>query len=285
MRDRRRTDRSPAVAALSFALALGLVYAAACWVFWAYEPAFVFHQLRRPAIAPETAGLSGFTEVAVPTEDGTRLFGWWRPAEPGGGALVVLTGTGVSLSDYAPLLGDLGARGFGVLGIDYRGNGASPGAPSEAAWRQDARAAFDFVRAAAPRAKIAVVGESMGTGFAIGLGLQRPLVGVLLNSAYASVVRLYDRGGLPLLRLPFPARLLMADPIDSEALIGQLRVPLLMLHGTEDRAIPIAEARRLYAAAPGPKEMIEVPGAPHAQVWFGPYRERALAALTAWTKG
>ena len=67
-----------------------------------------------------------------------------------------------------------------------------------------------------------------------------------------------------------PFRLMMTDPIDTEALIGRLEVPVMMLHGTEDWAIPIAEARRLYAAAHEPKEMIEVVGAGHVQTWFGP---------------
>jgi fermentation-respiration switch protein FrsA (DUF1100 family) len=276
--------RNIRVASVSFALVFGVVYVGLCWLFWAYEPVFVFYHLKRPEIAPESAGLTGFAEVGVTTEDGMRLYGWWRPPEPGHGAIVVFTGTGVTLSDYAGLLGDLAAHRFGVLGIDYRGNGASPGTPSEAAWRSDARAAFDFVHAAAPQSKIVAYGQSMGTGFAVGLALERPAVGVLLDSAYASVVRLFARNGLPLLHgVPFPARLLMTDTIDSEAMIGRLRVPVMMLHGTEDHAIPIEEARRLYAAAREPKELIEVAGAGHAAVWFGPTRDRALAALAAWT--
>src|SRR5260370_15683127 len=41
--------------------------------------------------------------------------------------------------------------------------------------------------------------------------------------------------------------------------------------------------RSLYAAASEPKEMIEIDGANHAETWFGPARDRALAALTDWT--
>src|SRR5437667_1122420 len=144
--DRRAAGRNLFAASRSFIATLALIYFGLCYVFWLYEPAFVFHQLQRPGIAPAAAGLRGAAEVAVTTEDGVALYGWWRPPESGRGAIVLLTGTGVSLIDYAGLLGDLGSQGFGVLGVDYRGNGASPGIPSEAAWRRDARAAFDFVR-------------------------------------------------------------------------------------------------------------------------------------------
>jgi alpha-beta hydrolase superfamily lysophospholipase len=280
----RVVGRQALVAARTFALTLAVIYIVLCWLFWTYEGSFVFHQVPRPAVAPEAADLAGFAKVEVPTEDGLRLYGWWRRPEARSGAIVLLTGTGVTLADYVPMLADLAAHGFGVLGIDYRGNGASPpGIASEAGWRKDARAAFDFVRSAAPQAKIAVYGQSMGSGFAVELGVDRPVAGVLLDSAYASVARLFQAGGLPFVKKPFPARLLMSNPIDAEAQIGGLRAPLLIMHGTEDRAIPIGEARRLYAAAREPKEMIEVEGAGHAAVWFGPYRERGLAALAVWT--
>jgi uncharacterized protein len=284
MPDWRVVGRKVLGTLLSCLLILALLYTGLCWIFWIFEPAFVFHLIPRPPVAPESAGLKGFSEVHLTTDDGARLYGWWRAPPPDHGAIVLFTGTGVTLSDYEPLIADFAAQGLGVLGIDYRGNGASEPAPaSEAGWRADARAAYDFVHAAAPQAKIVAYGQSMGTGFALMLALDRPVAGVLLDSPYASVARLFT-GGLPILRgVPLPAELMMANPISSEAAIRRIRAPVLMLHGTEDHAIPIAEARRLYAAAHQPKELIEVEGAGHASVWFGPAREHALAALATWT--
>jgi alpha-beta hydrolase superfamily lysophospholipase len=256
----------------------GLAYGGVCIWFAVNARSFVFAAVPRISTAPQDAGLKDVAEVTIRTEDGERLYGWWRPPAPGHGAIVVLVGKGVIVSDAAGLFGDLAAQGFGVLGIDYRGNGVSSGMPSEAGLRADARAAFDFVRAAAPQAKVAVLGESLGTGIAVGLGHDRPVAGVLLNSPYASVVRLYELRGPPL-----PYRLIMPDQLDSEALIGTIGVPVMILHGSGDDAIPVAEARRLYAAAREPKTLIVVEGAGHVAVWFGPTRERALAALAAWT--
>jgi alpha-beta hydrolase superfamily lysophospholipase len=275
---RRRIAKYTLVATAALLLLAGVAYAGVCIWFAVNARSFVFLPVHRISTTPEAAGLKDVAAVAIATEDGERLYGWWKPPAPGHGAIVVLTGKGVIVSDYAGLFGDLSASGFGVLGIDYRGNGASTGRPSEAGLRADARAAFDFVRAALPQAKIAVLGESLGTGIAVGLAHDRPVAGVLLNSPYASVVRLFEMRGSPL-----PYRWLMADQLDSEALIGSIGVPVMILHGTADDAIPIAEARRLYAAAREPKTMIEVEGADHVAVWFGPTRERALAALTAWT--
>ena len=82
---------------------------------------------------------------------------------------------------------------------------------------------------------------------------------------------------------PLPHRWLLADQFNSEALIGGIGVPVMILHGTADASIPLAEARRLYAAARDPKSMIEVEGAGHSSAWEGGAREPALKALVAWT--
>jgi fermentation-respiration switch protein FrsA (DUF1100 family) len=247
-------------------------------VFFAVHQREFQYSLGGGRTAPQTVGLTGFDAVEVTTEDGERLEGWWAPPAPRRGVVLFLHGTPSTLADTVWRLPDLRDSGFGVLAIDYRGYGGSSGTPSEAGLRADARAAFDFIRAAAAGSRIAVFGESLGTGPAVALARDRPVAGVLLNAPYASVRRLYELRGPPL-----PYRWLMQDPFDSEALIGGVRAPVMILHGTADPNIPVAEARRLYAAAREPKVMIEVEGAGHLAAWDSGGEARALAALAAWT--
>jgi pimeloyl-ACP methyl ester carboxylesterase len=215
-------------------------------------------------VAPEAVGLKGFAAVEAATGDGERIVAWWAPPPPGSGVVLFLHGTPATLPDTVWRLPTLQKRGFGVMAIDYRGYGGSTGTPSEVGLRADARAAFDFIRTAAPESRIAVFGESLGTGIAVALARERPVAGVLLNAPYASVLRLFELRGPPL-----PYRLPLTDQFDSEALIGGIGVPLLILHGTADDSVPVTEARRLYAAARDPKIMIEVDGAGHLAAWEG----------------
>jgi uncharacterized protein len=66
-------------------------------------------------------------------------------------------------------------------------------------------------------------------------------------------------------------------------LIGGIRVPVMILHGTADESVPVTEARRLYAAAHEPKTIIEVEGAGHSAAWDGGAKVPALEALATWT--
>ena len=254
-------------------------YGSLCLWFYTHQQEFQFGDNRRPRIPPLSVGLTGFAVVDIRTEDGEVLDAWWTPPrEPGRGVVLFLHGTPSTLADTVWRLPDLQKSGFGVMAIDYRGYGASTGVASEAGLRADARAAFDWLRGAAPGSKIAVFGESLGTGPAVALARDRPVAGVLLNAPYASVRRLFELRAPPL-----PYRWLMKHQFDSEALIGGIGVPLMILHGTADANIPLAEARRLYAAAHEPKTMIEVEGAGHLAAYDNGGEGPALEALASWT--
>jgi hypothetical protein len=51
-------------------------------------------------------------------------------------------------------------------------------------------------------------------------------------------------------------------------------VPLLVLHGERDSIVPIAQARRVFEAAPEPRRFFAIPGADHNDTYLaggGPY--------------
>ena len=253
-------------------------YIGLCLLFFVHQRAFQY----APAgglMTPEQAGLIGVTAVDVRTEDSERLDAWWAPPpRSSGGVVLFLHGAPGTLRDTAWIIADLQAANLGAMAIDYRGHGGSSGVPTEAGVRLDVRAAFDYLRITAPGSRIAVFAESFGTGPALALARDRPVAGLVLNAPYASVRRLFELRGPPL-----PYRWLMHDQYDSEALIGRVTAPILILHLTSDPIIPVGEARLLFAAAHEPKTMIEIEGDGHLDAYTGAGKRPAIEALLRWT--
>ena len=151
----------------------------------------------------------------------------------------------------------LRALGLNVLVAEYRGFGGMDGVPTESGLNADARTAYDYLRqqlhAEPPR--IIVYGWSLGSAVAVDLVSRVDEAAVILEGAPASLVAIGAR------RYPyFPIRLLIRNPFESIRKIDRIGSPVLFLHSPEDAIIPFEEGRRLYNAAPAPKQFVEVSG-------------------------
>ena len=198
-------------------------------------------------LTPSEAGLSDVAVHRLTTIDGVELVAWL--AHGGRDRLVIyFHGNGGALASRAERIKQWTDLNLSVLAIDYRGFGGSGGKPSEIGLKTDADAAYDFARTLgyAP-AQILLYGESLGTGVAVALASHRQVAGVILDSAYSSIADVAaDRYWM------FPVRLLLRDTFQSDALIGRIDGPILMLHGTDDDVVPIRFGQKLFAKA-GPK--------------------------------
>ena len=71
--------------------------------------------------------------------------------------------------------------------MSYRGYGGSTGTPTEQGLIEDARAAYAFAAERYP-GRIALWGESLGTGVAVALAAEKPVTHVILDAPYTSTV-------------------------------------------------------------------------------------------------
>ena len=214
------------------------------------------------AVPPAAAVLPGAQEVTFDTEDGLRLRGWFVPAagEPSGLTVLVLNGNGGNRAHRAPLAAALSRAGLAVLLLDYRGYGGNPGTPTETGLLADARAARAYLtsRPDVDPARLAYLGESLGTGVAVALAAEHPPLALVLRSPFTSLV---DMGRLhyPVL----PVGLLLWDRYPSLERIGRVAAPVLVVAGERDSLVPVAQSRRLYEAAAEPKRFVLIAGADH----------------------
>ena len=148
--------------------------------------------------------------------------------------------------------------GFGVVAVSYRGFGGSTGSPSEAGLLLDADAAYAFCTDRYAAERIVVWGESLGTGVAVALASKHPVGRLILEAPLTSAAEVAWRS-YPLI----PIGLLMKDQFRSDARIGAVTVPTLVLHGELDRVVPIAFGERLYKAIRAPKRFVRFPDGEH----------------------
>src|SRR5262249_24045574 len=117
---------------------------------------------------------------------------------------------------------------------------------------------YDAATARFPGKRIVLWGESLGTGVAVALAVERRVGGVILDAPYTSIA---DVGAA---HFPFaPVRWLVKDAFHSDQRIARVRAPLLIRHGEADDVVPIRFGERLFALANEPKKFRRVPGGGH----------------------
>lgn len=203
------------------------------------------------------AGLVGFAAISIRTDDGETLVAWWKPPQPGRALVVYFHGNGGSLWSRRERARMLAQDGRGMLLLSYRGYGGSTGAPSEVGLHRDADAAYRWLSTYEPK-RIVLFGESLGSGVAVRLAAEHSVGGVVLDAPYTSTA---DVAKLNYWFLPVD--FLMRDQFRSIDRIGQVRAPLLILHGDRDGVIPIGLSETLFAAAPEPKRYVRLLGVGH----------------------
>jgi fermentation-respiration switch protein FrsA (DUF1100 family) len=242
-----------------FVLVVLALYAAIVAFFYVSQGALLYPAGREKVSARE-AGLPGFEDVTLTTEDGERVVAWYRPAEPGRATLLYFHGNGGSLlnrRDRAKLLTE---GGRGILLASYRGYSGSTGSPSETGLRIDARAAYDWLATRVPADRIVLYGESLGSGVAVRLATERPVAGLILDAPFTSTA---DVAGHHYWYLPV---WLLRDQYRSIDRVHEINAPLLVMHGDCDGVIPIALGERLFEAAPEPKRFLKLAGVDHVSV-------------------
>ena len=221
-----------------------------------------------------------FEEHWIPVAKDLKLHAWWLKAEdPNAPAILYLHGARWNLTGSVTRIERWKQLGFSVLAVDYRGFGQSSDvAPTEAYAYEDAEAAWDYLVRLSPSKQRYIVGHSLGGAIAAELAHRRPdAAGLVLEATFTSVADMIGQSPWSFL----PVGLLLTQKFDALSRMGELKMPVLITHGTRDTIVPVQMGERLYEAVKSPKRFIRVEGAGHhnlSGVAFAEYRA-ALAEL------
>jgi fermentation-respiration switch protein FrsA (DUF1100 family) len=209
-------------------------------------------------ITPEEAHFAQAEEHVLTSADGVKVIVWHVPAQPGHKVVVYFPGNGDFLAGVTARFQALTSDGTGLVALSYRGYAGSSGNPSERGLLLDAEAAYAFTAARYEAERIVAWGFSLGTGVATAIAAEHPVGKLILEAPYTSTV------DLAAYRLKIvPVSLLMLDQFHSDERIAKVNVPLLVMHGTDDPAIPFQYGERLFALAHEPKQFVGFPGGGH----------------------
>lgn len=210
---------------------------------------------------------------------GADLELWWREAAAPRGTVLLLHGYGDVKSSLVPEAESLARRGWSVALLDFEGHGGSDGHTTTLGWREaeDVCAAVAWLgetrRLARP---LVLFGMSMGGAAALraqadlGVGADGLIVASVFDRLDHAVRNRFDAMGWP----AWPAAPCMVfwggwlngfngfrhNPADYAA---RARVPVLVLHGSDDPRARVDEGHALARAAGMRGTFVPFPGAGH----------------------
>ena len=259
-----------------------LLCAALTLIIMAFEDSFIYFPSKYPEGFWAIENVSAREGEIVPiiedctfrASDGVRLHGWYcspsrktegelRPL-PADMVLLWFHGNAGNISHRYDMIGMLIEIPVNIFIIDYRGYGKSEGAPSEQGLYEDARAAWNYLtseRQIAPE-QIVIFGKSLGGVAAVDLASKVEPAGLIVQSSFTSA------SDMAAAILPIYPRFFMRTSMDSKGKIAGVGCPKLFIHSRADEVVPYELGRKLFEAAPEPKQFYEVERAPHNSTYI-----------------
>lgn len=226
------------------------------------------------------------TDINFANHLGERLFGTHhRPDAPSEYGIVL--GHCFTCTRHTGILREAGARlaaaGFHVLRFDFSGNGQSEGVFIETSYTKyiaEMETAANFLRADGVK-WLGFAGHSMGAAVSVLAGARVSeiqavcaIAGRLTGMDPSRIFsqdqkRQFEETG----RLEFVSRgrqleldsRFLNDMLshDMPAAVASLRIPLLIVHGTQDDIVPSDQAEKAHSTNPDHSELVIIPGADH----------------------
>ncbi len=225
-----------------------------------------FHPNTKLQTSPADFGLP-YEEVRFGGPNGSVLHGWYIPSHeahsPMSESLFVwfhgnAGHIGHRLKQLRLLHEHIGGNHFL---FDYQGFGSSRGKPTIPGILEDGRDVLALIhtRGWSQGKRLVYFGESLGCAVAIALALETTPDAMILTAPFHSL------HAMGCVRVP-PLAFLVKDDLHNARLIGQVRAPVLVMHGTDDRTVPFRQGYELYALAPHPKTFYKVEGGGHTNL-------------------
>lgn len=196
-----------------------------------------------------------FTELFLYNKDSVKLNGLYaEPKTRAKGSVILIHGNAGNVSSWVQSLEPLLKNGYRVLVFDYQGYGKSEGHPAHQNVVTDAELFLNYLyQKKRADEKLIAWGVSLGGNLSVNLAYRNPdKIHILIDEAGFSSHNDIATAITPWFIKPF-ARIGVQSPYSSKKLISQLRIPILIIHSTEDEVVPFKMGKKVFENANDPK--------------------------------
>ena len=189
-------------------------------------------------------------KVNIKTEDNINLLAWYHKKDNTKfKTILYLHGNAGSLENRIHKINHFDDMNINFLLLSWRGFNGNAGKPSEKGLYQDARSAVKWlINKGINEENIIIYGESLGTGVATEIAQNRNFAGIILESPFTSMIAA-GKSKYPI----FPIKLLLKDKYESDKKIKNIKSPVLIMHGEEDKIVPFWMGEKMFQLANEPK--------------------------------
>jgi dipeptidyl aminopeptidase/acylaminoacyl peptidase len=236
-------------------------------------------------LEPRDAGIPQ-EDVVIISHDGLPLRGWLvlQPKTKARGTIIYLHGVGDCKTAGVALARLFFRNGFNVLMYDSRAHGESGGVFCTYGFyeKRDVSTAISYLekRKDVKVRNVGLFGTSMGAAVAIqAAAIDHRVKAVISEAGFTDLRTISVDYQKRIVKLPwhFLRNVAMgrsqtiaqfkAREVSPVTDVQTLTIPILFIHGMEDRLINYEYSKILYHYARNPKELVLIPGANHTDIW------------------
>jgi pimeloyl-ACP methyl ester carboxylesterase len=215
-----------------------------------------------PAIQVDSPPPSDLREVLLESPEGDKINAWYRRAGSDAPVILYFYGNGENLQTLwlSGLFRELDNLSVNYMALDYPGYGRSGGTPSESSLVSSATAATLWLKKYHPKSPLVLCGWSLGASVATLVTAEHPelISGLILLSPWESLSAV-AREHYP----DWMVNRLLHEEYDSKEAAPNIKIPVLICHGSKDGTIPVTHSQTLSKEFPYVAKFQEVPTADH----------------------
>lgn len=242
-------------------------------------------------------------EVVITSRDGLRLVGHWYPCDNPKRVIVAMHGWRSAWNmDFGMIADFWHNEGCSILFAEQRAQNNSEGEYMTFGYmeRYDC---LDWISWVNERTEqkypVYLAGVSMGASTVLmtaGLDVPENVKGVIADCGFTSAYDIWRHVVKDNMKLTYGLRGLMIDRICQKKIntnskeittitaMQNTKLPILFIHGTDDKFVPVRMTYENYKACNAPKELLIVPGAIHGQSYDVEQEKYEAATKAFWEK-